>query len=288
MHAIVLAYVLGAACVPRPVAKPAVHAARAVTGVFTEPGTFKLEEWPAQVEAMKRAGIDTVIVKAFSDETAAIATRAHELGLTVYLGLTDGAGFDVDKATPESLAGALQTDRQVFQAAKSLPHDGWYIGREAHNSSNAEAMKRMRELYLKPLAADLFADRPRVLLSPYFNPAPDEDFLGPEETAQAFATLVAGTKITTIALQDGTGVRFDEDERYCTWPDLRVYLAQAAAYESAVAKALPGKFWLNVEAFGDDATPSRFRRQREIAPAAKIVTYEWKAYQKLRWVTRRR
>lgn len=202
--------------------------------------------------------------------------------LRIHVRLVYEDQFHSQDVTPEHLDQAQLEDvrvaraflRRAQQAGVAHRISGWYLGRELHNFDDTAQAKRIHD-YLRGTSAAL----PRVgdiSIAPFFVPVCEGAKLrDARATGELFASLVAGTQITRLMLQDGFGTR---NSRVCTYDSIDEYASKAVHYAREVKAALPPsvEFWVDLEAFvleetKDDPLACRLDVQFASVPAGAPV-----------------
>jgi hypothetical protein len=200
----------------------------------------------------------------------------------IYVGLVYVDNFNAHQADETYLRKAAKEDGEVARAfleylsknGVTRPIAGWYLAREIHNFDDA-GQQTLIGMYLKDAASNLPSGD--VLIAPFFDTGCKESkTLNAERTAEMFAQLVRGTRITHLLLQDGFTGRFDHKCDPGTWDQ---YAIVAEQYEEKVAAAMKNvnvTFWVDLELEGEEATSPRIKRQYKILPrGTPVVAYKF-------------
>lgn len=244
--------------------------------------TLPLHDWTSELEAMKRAKIDVVIIQwmqhnqeqyfiaEFNQITELILSYADRNNLSVYLGLRfdddwwQGAErpnsryFGVDSIARKSGKLIRGTHEILPRLAKYTMHKsfkGWYIPQEPWNqvySQSEEAaihrwLKRTCELSVETRAG-------RILISPMFNPV-DYKSGTPTMVEQSYTRMLTKSGVTDVLVQDGVGAR--------GWNEARSIEQNVPSYLRAykrAAHAAGAKFWCNLECFDQNLQPTTIDR----------------------------
>lgn len=178
----------------------------------------------------------------------------------IHVGLVYEQHFHSDSVMAEQLDVAQLEDvrlarsflRRAQRAGVAHRISGWYLGRELHNFPGA-AQAELIHQYLRGTSAAL----PHVgdiAIAPFFVPVcKDSHSRDARATGEMFASLVAGTRITRLLLQDGFGAR---NEHACRFDNINAYAVEAVHYAREVKAALPSsvQFWIDLESFVLDST----------------------------------
>lgn len=96
--------------------------------------------------------------------------------------------------------------------------------------------------------------------------------LSASDTAKWFQSLIAGTRVTRVMLQDGFGARNSHTACTREW-SVADYAIHAQEYEAQMAAI--GQQWIIVEAF-DHCEKGRLDRQFDVLPDnAKVIVYQY-------------
>jgi hypothetical protein len=222
-----------------------------------------------------------------SAEAIEVLNEAPSDVKNIYVGLVFEETFNSADVPEQKLVDAAAEDGRVattfwnrLTQQQRTRVSGWYLAREIHNFKADEKRRQAVQSYLRA-ASEAVPQRPTILISPYFVPPVKNrpDLLPSAPTGELFSYLIKGSKVNGVLLQDGVGARNDPAKKLgCRW-SLDSYVPVAAQFAREVRKQLPEdvQFWANVEAFGDDASPARLKKQLAVTPeAAPVIVFAYR------------
>jgi hypothetical protein len=256
--------------------------------------TWGKDKWHPVLEAMQKAGMNTVVIQQLAaetdtgktewymaegaDATTVILDYAAQHGMVVYVGLYRHLlNGDTGSTDPVFLKRAEKDNLEVAEAAakkygSSEAFAGWYIPLEPWTSNKATLMA------FKPFFQSVSKGcknlvNKQVAFSPFVNLCP----ASLEIVQAAYKELLPDSGLDLLMLQDGVGARNLDDAG----------VKKNAKYFEAVGSACEAAnilFWANVECFtsfngNSPAKPGRFLLQRKSVPTAKaVVTFDFLHY----------
>lgn len=185
------------------------------------------EEWHAELDAMRRAGLDTLVIQWLEadsqryfgsdtavDPTAIILDYADAHGMCVFLGLSHVKKWFVwpkEGQFPDALvARNAAFAQQVWQHyGKRRAFAGWYIPQEIMLWGIPRVWLTLLTDYLQRVSTTCkeFSGGKPVAIAPYFDgKAP------PETVGRDLARLLGDSGIDIVMLQDGVGARGWDDD----------------------------------------------------------------------------
>jgi Domain of unknown function (DUF4434) len=201
-------------------------------------------EWCEILHAMRRVGLDTVILTRLEyrdeegeewsflrdsafDAAERILTCADALGMQVLIGLWEDVGFDdeclreeyLEQAARKSLTLAEEVWRRYHGTHPSfsgwyIPLEPWNIGAGTHRELRRKTRLLNRFYRTVTRGVDRFgpereAERMRVAVSAYFNPDDEPEWLSPAPSIpMIFADILRDSGVDIMMLQDGAGLRY--------------------------------------------------------------------------------
>jgi hypothetical protein len=258
-------------------------------------------QWDALRAAMKAVGVRTVILQhhvwhdARSGPQSLIVKQSGSRGLVdpteifladpdldVYLGLTEYAkelwGPGKPFTGPKMIQREIEVNKRVIArlydaylvGGTRKSFQGWYIPMEAWNHKEEELSRSLHRLYQElAAAAKNVTPRAKVAASIYFNPD-DPQFAAPAEMRERYETVLTGTCLDILILQDGCGKRGET----VVHPKVPEFFEQVSKACHTAGVTL----WGAVECFqgdGQSASPARFEAQlKTVFPYVK-ATVAW-------------
>jgi hypothetical protein len=253
------------------------------------------DTWKKELEAMRRAGIDTIIIQRLEadgesfmpdcndreavDPTKVILDYADKHKMQVFVGLSSGAWPDskVESADVDLLNSTRGENIRVANAVwsrygKHRSFTGWYIPQEIWNINwQDEQNERIRTFYraVSDHCKGISNGKP-VAISPFFSPFGNAH----EEAVTAVYTAflkgddkVQGAGIDIVMLQDGVGARCRnvQSDIFSVQSYFRAFL-NATREASKVKKVA---LWGNLESFKtvQGGCVDNFQRPFKAAPA---------------------
>ena len=242
------------------------------------------------------------------DPTDAILDYADSHGMKVYVGLwMQELGFgEVAGDVPQLERFLKEAERKSTAAAEltwNLYHrhpsfQGWYIpyelwnfpfGQDRNRNRKQELLRQFlsrvvakcKELNGRKEADGKGVDRP-VAVSAFFNPWFDRGEAGPDVATNTFTSVLTGSGLDTLILQDSVGAkclgaeRLDDATKEAAREEIKQRILPEylrAFYEAAKAASIPSRriqVWNDVEAFetvsGRCPTPRQFQTPEAALP----------------------
>lgn len=291
------------------------------TGSFTQPwcvDTYTTtEQWDAEFQAMREAGLDLWIYQWTGDSAAkttiyptrlpgyrqssaydqvdAALAAAERHGMKVFMGLVfnnawwQKEGSDRDWLMAEAAAMQAVADelyQQYYPRYKQV-FAGWYINWEMDNVSGYNIYPTHKKNMVDALAAvsghlkDLNPNLP-TSIAPFFN---SHLGVGPRRWQYFWYDIMQETDVDIIMLQDGVGVNHASVDQLPAWFEAVCDAAHAAGKQC----------WSDLENFatpsGSDAGPFEpappgrvFAQHQAVAPYVdRIITFSFIAYLSPAW-----
>jgi hypothetical protein len=240
------------------------------------PQGLSKDAWKKELEAMRRARIDTIIIQRLEadgesfipdrddrkavDPTEIILRYADKHKMQVFIGLWSGSwpGTQVESADAELLRSTKDENIRVASAAwsrygngKHKSFTGWYIPQEIWNINwEKEQNERMRTFYrtVTDHCKGISNNKP-VAISPYFSPFGNAH----EEAVTAVYTAflngdekVKGAGVDIIMLQDGVGVRC-RNTQWDIFSNVQPYFRAFLAATQEASKVKKVALWGDLE-----------------------------------------
>jgi hypothetical protein len=253
------------------------------------------DDWTQELDAMRAVGLETIVVQYLQynersfmpsdrdavDPTQQILTFADEHGMRVFLGtLADDGWWRWDEGyLKTSLARRKQLIRTIHaRYGHHRSFAGWYFTEEVSGNLSSARVLQLRD-YFRAQSDDCKSMRNQpVAFAPFFS-----DLTPLESMRRIYDTLLDGSGIDVLMLQDGVGARgWDRDLEARTVPFFRMF--------HEVCERRKVALWADVESFQrkDPAresgfvptSPARMIRQlKAVAPhVEKLVTFDFFHY----------
>jgi hypothetical protein len=207
---------LAHACVSEPT--PEARFDASFVQIHGEQLTFGVARWRDELAVLQGIGVRLIILQFTGDEqgpyegraghapVAALLGAASQLGMTVVLGLSRDPAWPSDAAV--ALAAPPLGDRDAARTlgglcTRSPACIGWYIPQEIEDGTwSATARRDALRGYLARAVQTLHALAPGrpVMIAPFFTGS-----LDPGGYAAWLETVIAGTGVDVVILQDGVG-----------------------------------------------------------------------------------
>jgi hypothetical protein len=181
------------------------------------------KEWQRELEAMRRAGIDTIVIQWLRDGTSsffprhrwshdpteAILSYADDHGMRVFVGLAHADLWIKKLRDPRYLERAAAESFGVADEAwrrygEHRSFAGWYLSQEPRDANyNPGQLVELRDFFrqLGDSCRSLSGGKP-VSVAPALM-----GFVRPAAFAAAYATMLKGSGVDIVMLQDGMGAR---------------------------------------------------------------------------------